>query len=98
MPIPEGESGSQSNNAMGLEAMTTDPMYTTEVYKSVTGNEDSSDTNILDLGFFAALQATCLAQLLKAITSHGILHNWIWDTIRKTLESALSFLRVLSTF
>ena len=35
---------------MGLEAMTTDPMYTTEVYKrvavnetSVTGNEDSSD-------------------------------------------------------
>ena len=39
-----------ANNAMGLEAMTTDPMYTTEVYKSVavnetsvTGNEDSSE-------------------------------------------------------
>ena len=35
---------------MGLEAMTTDPMYTMEVYKSVavneisvTGNEDSSE-------------------------------------------------------
>ena len=32
-----------ANNAMSLEAMTTDPMYTTEVYKSVTGNEDSSE-------------------------------------------------------
>ena len=32
-----------ASNAMGLEAMTTDPMYTTEVYKSVTGNEDSSE-------------------------------------------------------
>ena len=39
-----------ANNAMGLEAMTTDPMYTMEVYKSVavnetsvTGNEDSSE-------------------------------------------------------
>ena len=29
--------------AMSLEAMTTDPMYTTEVYKSVTVNEDSSE-------------------------------------------------------
>ena len=28
---------------MGLEAMTTDPMYTTEVYKGVTGNEDPSE-------------------------------------------------------
>ena len=28
--------------AMSLEAMTTDSMYTTEVYKSVTVNEDSS--------------------------------------------------------
>ena len=39
-----------ANDAMSLEAMTTDPMYTTEVYKSVavnetsvTGNEDSSE-------------------------------------------------------
>ena len=39
-----------ANNAMSLEAMTTDPMYTSEVYKSVavnetsvTGNEDSSE-------------------------------------------------------
>ena len=39
-----------ATNAMSLEAMTTDPMYTTEVYKSVavneisvTGNEDSSE-------------------------------------------------------
>ena len=39
-----------ANNAMSLEAMTTDPMYTSEVYKSVavnetsvTGNEGSSE-------------------------------------------------------
>ena len=39
-----------ATNAMSLEAMTTDPMYTTELYKSVavneisvTGNEDSSE-------------------------------------------------------
>ena len=41
-----------ATNAMSMEAMTTDPMYTTELYKSVavnetsvTGNEDSSDAN-----------------------------------------------------
>ena len=32
-----------ANNAMSLEAMTTDPMFTTEVYKSVAVNETSSD-------------------------------------------------------
>ena len=39
-----------ASNAMSLEAMRTDPTYTTEVYKSVavnetsvTGNEDSSE-------------------------------------------------------
>ena len=32
-----------ATDTMSLEAMTTDPMYTTEVYKSVTVNEDSSE-------------------------------------------------------
>ena len=32
-----------ATNSMSMEASTTNPMYTTELYKSVTVNEDSSE-------------------------------------------------------